>query len=143
MNRPIKFRAWDGNRFLDDFYLDEDGKVHLIDIFFDVGISGNSPADVDHKVIEAQLCQFTGLLDKNGKEIYEGDVLRRAKDGDSYKFYIVVEFSDGCFGGATRPGFNHYLTAREWGSCDYDGGGYDEVIGNVWENPGLLAPSII
>ena len=88
---------------------------------------------------QALVMQSTGLHDKNGKEIFEGDVLRRARNGANYTFYIVVEFGNGVFFGITRPGFNHRLTAELWGCCDKDGGGYDEVIGNIHENPELLS----
>lgn len=91
-----------------------------------------------HGVDDVVWLQYIGRKDTNGKEIYDGDILRRAKDGDNYHFYIVVEYKNGSFGGSTRPGFNHYLTANEWGRCDSDGGGYDEVIGNIHENPELL-----
>jgi uncharacterized phage protein (TIGR01671 family) len=126
--RDIKFRFWVAKNGWEDcrdgmemFYWDTktaDNCVHLRD---------------------KEPMQFTGLFDKNRKEIYEGDVLRRAKDGEKYRFYIVVEFKNGSFGGSTRPGFNHYLTAERWGCCDSDGGGYDEVIGNIYENPELIS----
>lgn len=93
--------------------------------------------DVDWKK-ELIWLEFTGLKDKNGKEIYEGDVLRRAKDGNNYTFYIVVEFNNGVFFGTTRPGFNHRLTAERWGNCDSDGEGYNEIIGNIYQNPDLI-----
>lgn len=69
--------------------------------------------------------QYTGLKDKNGKEIYEGDIIRydrRIKDPK--KLYIVKWESR--FG--------------EYGDCcGYDGlSSYGEVIGNIYENPELL-----
>lgn len=125
--RTIKFRCWDGKRFLEP----NSWMGNYDDLYFE-GFLG---------IFEDTDCvfqQFTGLLDSEGKEIYEGDILRRKKDGEKYTFYIVVEYRNGSFGGSTRPGFNHYLTARDWGCCDYDGGGYDLVIGNVFENKDLL-----
>ena len=66
------------------------------------------------------LMQFTGLLDKNGKEIYEGDIYL-PRDGVKR----IIEFKDGCF--AEK---NSFPTFR------IELGG--EVIGNIYENPELL-----
>ena len=77
-----------------------------------------------------ELMQFTGLHDKNGKEIYEGDIVNH---GDNYPSEIVFD--------------NYQWELREWG---YEKEGYKyrthdllsytnpiEVIGNVFENPEL------
>lgn len=70
--------------------------------------------------------QYTGIKDKNGKEIYEGDVLT---NGDSYIKY-VVEFIDSGF------------KARQTGNQSSIGLMYHqdflEIIGNIYENPELL-----
>ena len=67
--------------------------------------------------------QFTGIHDKNGKEIYEGDILENQKERS------VVYFEDGCF----------YVKFKD---CRYRIGGFDRnyirVIGNIHENPELL-----
>lgn len=60
--------------------------------------------------------QFTGLLDKNGKEIFEGDVLK----GGIYKSYIVKWDNE-------ENGFNVNYHALKY-----------EVIGNIFDNPELL-----
>ena len=69
-----------------------------------------------------ELMQFTGLRDRNGKEIYEGDLLR-CSDGTGRGWVTRVQF-DGEVGGYHR-------------FADYHSG---EVVGNIFENPELLRP---
>jgi uncharacterized phage protein (TIGR01671 family) len=83
--------------------------------------------------------QFTGLKDKNGKEIYEGDVLFYDFDGDSYpeeavkaNLICVYERHNGWFS------FNHTAEENEDGYLWYEMRNRCEVIGNIHENPELL-----
>lgn len=77
--------------------------------------------------------QFTGLYDKNQKEIYEGDILKWSKD----RLY-VVKFLDGMFYASVEEcnegilgGFPLYrLTEYEDGKC--------EIIGNIFDNTELM-----
>jgi hypothetical protein len=68
--------------------------------------------------------QFTGLLDKNGKEIYEGDIFNWEHNGVAVSCNNIVDMAD-FLGG-------HYWIVHNRGKPEY------EVIGNVHENPELL-----
>ena len=73
--------------------------------------------------------QFTGLTDKNGKRIFEGDIVRNA-DGYlfSAQYPFAVKFCDGNFCG-DAGGFV-YISGEEFRYC--------EVIGSIHDNPELL-----
>ena len=76
------------------------------------------------------LMQYTGLKDKNGKEIYEGDILKIEKE--DYKY--IVKFYDGCFVGVNKYD-EHYEQGKLLGNL------FTlelEVIGNIYDNPDLL-----
>lgn len=84
----------------------------------------------DYNIVEpSTVGQYTGLKDKNGKEIYEGDILRTETD----KPMVVSwneKFASFCL---WREGwaFNHFFGE----ACDPE---RCEVIGNIHENPELL-----
>lgn len=81
------------------------------------------------------LMQYTGLQDKSGKEIYEGDILRDAFEG--YEFLTTVEWWDiGVWGRRPIPfekDIDYYTFAFNYNNFDKV-----EVIGNIHENRGLL-----
>jgi uncharacterized phage protein (TIGR01671 family) len=84
-----------------------------------------SRGDESHAV-EDIVMQFTGLLDKNGVEIYEGDIIRLEHWGPSiYK----IDFDRGAFYIAKSD-------REEVGDIKY--AEKCEVIGNIYENPELL-----
>ena len=90
--------------------------------------------DLKHKlmqVLEYTSCpimQYTGLKDKNGVEIYEGDILQIFGEGNSIGKVI---FQDGSFRVVEDLKYYCHLSA-------YNPQVMSEVIGNIYENPELL-----
>ena len=127
MNREIKFRAWNGKWMSDASYGDWisfDGVPYT-----EADRKYNTPNIEIEKAKDYVLMQFTGLLDKNGKEIYEGDVV---KSGYFARLAEVVFVKGGFF--IKRNPSGEY-TLLEWFNKKGLG---SEVIGNIYENPELL-----
>jgi uncharacterized phage protein (TIGR01671 family) len=133
MMREIKFRLWDvrENKFWENVYRAYEGELKVVSINLNgrltitdmCGCSDESIPEYRNRFI---VNQFTGLLDKNGKEIYEGDIVCDGVDKSSRG---KIEWN--------------------WGSWVFSDGIQEdiflghhnseiEVIGNVWENPALL-----
>lgn len=158
--REIKFRAWDGKKMWPSVgFVDSDvGRAFYAEEYMVGG--GERIWDVKH------LMQFTGLKDKNGKEIYEGDVIAEEEtvihDGDTFKNtdkfinvrkvenykYFVGDIGTRWFGqrkhqvlwAADSCGFEPFSDSTN--NCGHCGGGKSsndvEVIGNIYDNPELI-----
>jgi uncharacterized phage protein (TIGR01671 family) len=125
--RVIKFRAWDkrdNQWFMGGSAFDLNYSGSYGDFFFD----NDHPANMR----EADLVwtQFTGLLDCNGKEIYEGDIVQsKTHQGQMIKKSVVI-----CHGPTDWEwaGYGHIYRALCWPHEPV------EVIGNIFETPELL-----
>jgi uncharacterized phage protein (TIGR01671 family) len=117
MSREIKFRLW------------VDGKMHY----------GHKACAVPEftsswgwtKRDKFVLQQFTGLLDKNGREIYEGDVV---KDGNAQTYEIIYS-NKGSFD--LEVCGENILSGLSYATQIYESK-YIEIVGNSFESPELL-----
>lgn len=121
--REIKFRAWDELK-------KQMGVVVGIEWINDglyVGIQHTDPVSGKYKVGRGQtnsiLMQFTGLKDKSGKEIFEGDIVKGNWKVDNIVEVKCENLAEGC-----KPYNDDYFVNGE----------NTEIIGNVHENPELL-----
>ena len=122
----VRYRAW--HKTWDELgkvkRIRFDGEGNVTTVLFEGKFLG-----VNTHVDEIELMQSTGLKDKNGKEIFEGDIVKMAKDVYSEPtYYEVVRHR----GGAYR------LESKQHG-CELWLRHTDcEVVGNVYENKELL-----
>jgi uncharacterized phage protein (TIGR01671 family) len=126
--RVIKFRAWHEDKRI----MANVGTLHLtgdLHVSYKSGpektgyFFGGNNYGADWRRDECHVMQYTGLKDKNGKEVYEGDILANT----SHKNMVVEYTDDGYSVGGFALGF--YLRQSKDGA---------EIIGNIFQNPELL-----
>jgi uncharacterized phage protein (TIGR01671 family) len=118
-----KFRVWD--KLDKEIY--EVGEIHWFRGEFDFigdGITFKRDAD------EVELMQSTGLFDRNGKEVFVGDIVKCTR-GCFHEVYLEKEYGGTFIGGMPAV----YLKGLNVG---YAWTGAEEIIGNVYENKEIL-----
>jgi|688.fasta_scaffold820575_2 uncharacterized phage protein (TIGR01671 family) len=141
--RDIKFRIWNilykemfypsstpimNGEYAEKFYLQLNGKLRG-----DFKHCGDVDCSDDYV-----LQQFTGLIDKNNKEIYDGDILERVGNGSFCKIVVGWNDKECCFvhnnvnnlHGSPSPLHDNFVNLCDWT--------YWVVCGNIFENPELL-----
>ncbi|MEZ7592065.1 YopX family protein [Streptococcus sp. 27098_8_186] len=128
-----KYRAWDSveKKFVEHFFITDNGLICNME----KPTSGyNSPVPIEKS--ELILMQSTGLVDKNGKEIFEGDIIRTSAYGCIVGFGEYTYFEDENTP-TTEIGFHlSFLNVTPATYAPFDKYYWDtcEVIGNIYEN---------
>lgn len=114
MNRPIKTKAWDyeKKKWVEHYSINPEGFAYT--------------DESEEPNFNINLLQFTGLKDKHGKEIYEGDIIEFEyhNGGGFSRVKEPVTFYNGQFS-VWQESINNYNE-----NC--------EIIGNIFENPKIL-----
>jgi len=131
MKREIKFRAWN----IEKKQMYSSGCVDLL-IHFNgqlQGLNESGYVQGTYNMPKMEIMQFTGLLDKNGKEIFENDVVKANVDRGSYfnaELVCQVEYLDGAFQFLNIHDSTEGYFWMDVLSC--------KIIGDIYTTPELL-----
>lgn len=134
MNRTIKFRgkSADNRKWITGYYYHECGNTYIVE---DRQSLSETSRNVPYVVIPETVGQFTGLFDKNGNEIYEGDILHTVTFGFEPEEYTAIILYDNC-----RFQLSNGRNLFYFGQSDLTKMDDTIVIGNIYDNPELIIP---
>lgn len=141
MNREILFKAKrkDSGEWVEGFVFEFKGEFYIMEMtqtFMTAYYSEESVVDFNMRAIEIDpdtICQYTGLTDKNGKKIWENDIVRRTD------LHVASEPSVGFIEyDLENTSFLIHWTDKVEYSPTYHWKDRLEVIGNIFDNPDLL-----
>lgn len=136
--REIKFRAW--NKLAKCMAI-----VDMLDFMFDAyrahRIEG--PLSGSGHLTDIVLLQFTGLHDKNGREVYEGDIIKSTTlyNDTQYAQVLWDETMSLSSWDSSETWMLHFLSGVKctlYPFCKYRNSDTIEVIGNIYENPEMM-----
>lgn len=134
--RELKFRVWDKkysewieSSYNNNKYIPIDGWCKVVNIAHDDVSYEKWWIDDEYESSRIEIMQYTWLKDKNGKEIYEGDIVQCSQKWQIMLWKVV--FKDGMFWWEFEKSWFSYL----YGVIDKFKW---EVIGNIHENPELI-----
>ncbi|MEI7578569.1 MAG: YopX family protein [bacterium] len=128
MQREIEFRAFDKETGKMHYLINKPYDEKTVDDELIVQIdSTGATGYTKNKYIGNCLMQSTGLLDKNGKKIFEGDILKIYYQNNQKSYLKKVKW------------LNDISNKGRWDALDNCAYTSCEVVGNIFENPELLA----
>jgi len=122
-----KFRAWDSvkKKFVEHFFITDNGLICNME----KPTSGyNSPIPIEKS--ELILMQSTGLFDRNGKEVFVGDIIKCTR-GCPHEVYLEKEYGGTYIGGMPAIYLKGIREGYAWTE-------HEEILGNVYENKEIL-----
>ena len=134
MKREIKFRgkSIDSGEWVYGDLIQLDTQLCIAGVHQWAGVPANNSIEIDvTKIIPETFGQFTGMKDKSGKEVYEGDIVRFCDDHPYCSDYIVKYDEERLMWIA--DGVGDFM--EDLWELDED---YVEVIGNIYDNAELL-----
>ena len=128
----VRYRAWDvlAEKMIDEILMISFVRKEIIGKFSDGSTSVPLKFEDERNGEDVILMQSTGLKDKNGKEVFVGDIIKCTR-GCLHEVYIEKEYGGTFIGGMPAVYLKGLGEGYAWTE-------HEEIIGNIYENPELL-----
>ena len=127
-----RYRAWDvlAEKMIDEILMISFVRKEIIGKFRNGSTSVPLKFEDKRNGEDVILMQSTGLRDKNGKEVFVGDIIKCTR-GCLHEVYIEKEYGGTYFGGMPAVYLKDLREGYAWTE-------HEEIVGNIYENPELL-----